>query len=638
MMSSMKITMTFLVRNEEDIIRQNILFHHAQGVDSFIVMDNLSTDGTADAIRDLSRYIHIEYIYQAQDDYSQSEWVTEMARRACTDHGADWVINNDADEFWRAKSGTIKEFIASVADDVGILRLRRHNAVLYSSGGDPLLATSHPQHSEYFEGLSINNAGLPLPRKCIHRASPSALVAQGNHGVEGVPGRIVDVDSTAYILHYPFRSCDTYKQKIRLGGAAYNRNVKLSPDVGITWREHYRLLETPSLEEFWRGLCRQRRDVLIDAAEGKVFRDTSVVEFLREQPTRSGTGPLCDSLKKLEKSTRTAVDAFVSSQVDLLMQIPESERRHRPLYHNLEFCISGPERHLDRVAELKSSGSPADLSKRFSELRDVFSLFPRNNSFLEFLGQLLAAGNPEATRRLRADCDAKPVVLHVSCIPRVHLAERSIESFNGVPDSYHHIIILGQSGAKAEDDVELGFTYDGRTLTVPVPDDYESLHRKVFYTLTLLNLAANPACVVKVDDNLALQDAVRLDALLSSLISGNVEYAGRLIGSQSHETQWHGWHVGKCSNLDVEERGYQYPLPRQYAAGGYGYVLGKQGIAACAYMYLAMKEFFSMRSVGLEDAYVGHAMYARGIELHNVASDENLLSLPGLTGRETALL
>ena len=52
-------------------------------------------------------------------------------------------------------------------------------------------------------------------------------------------------------------------------------------------------------------------------------------------------------------------------------------------------------------------------------------------------------------------------------------------------------------------------------------------------------------------------------------------------------------------------------------------------------MYLAMKEFFSMKSVGLEDAYVGHAMYAKGIELEDVASEKNLLSLPGLSSRDT---
>ena len=41
---STRVVMTLLVRNEEDVVAENILFHHAQGVESFLVMDNLSTD------------------------------------------------------------------------------------------------------------------------------------------------------------------------------------------------------------------------------------------------------------------------------------------------------------------------------------------------------------------------------------------------------------------------------------------------------------------------------------------------------------------------------------------------------------------------------------------------------------------
>ena len=32
---STRVVMTLLVRNEEDVIAENILFHHAQGVESF---------------------------------------------------------------------------------------------------------------------------------------------------------------------------------------------------------------------------------------------------------------------------------------------------------------------------------------------------------------------------------------------------------------------------------------------------------------------------------------------------------------------------------------------------------------------------------------------------------------------------
>ena len=50
-----------------------------------------------------------------------------MARLAATDHGADWVINTDADEFWMPRRATLKEMFGSVASNVGIVfALSRH--------------------------------------------------------------------------------------------------------------------------------------------------------------------------------------------------------------------------------------------------------------------------------------------------------------------------------------------------------------------------------------------------------------------------------------------------------------------------------------------------------------------------------
>ena len=42
----MKLVMTLLVRDEQDIVRENLDFHLAQGVDQVIVTDNGSEDAT----------------------------------------------------------------------------------------------------------------------------------------------------------------------------------------------------------------------------------------------------------------------------------------------------------------------------------------------------------------------------------------------------------------------------------------------------------------------------------------------------------------------------------------------------------------------------------------------------------------
>ncbi len=105
----MKLVMTLLVRDEQDILRENLDFHLANGVDEIILMDNRSVDGTAEIAREYERAGYLHYMFQPQDDYSQGRWVTQMARRAVDELRADWVINNDADEFWWPHSGSLKD-------------------------------------------------------------------------------------------------------------------------------------------------------------------------------------------------------------------------------------------------------------------------------------------------------------------------------------------------------------------------------------------------------------------------------------------------------------------------------------------------------------------------------------------------
>lgn len=62
MRHDVKLVMTLLVRDEEDIIADNIRFHADQGVDAFIVMDNLSTDRTPDILHELSHSHRIVYL------------------------------------------------------------------------------------------------------------------------------------------------------------------------------------------------------------------------------------------------------------------------------------------------------------------------------------------------------------------------------------------------------------------------------------------------------------------------------------------------------------------------------------------------------------------------------------------------
>lgn len=159
-----RIVMTLLVRNEADIIEDNIRFHHQMGVDDFIVMDNLSTDATPDILRKLSEEFQIRIIHQSDDDYNQAVWVTDMARQASQIYKNSWVINNDADEFWLPACGSLKQFLSSLPEHVTCINAVRYNAVLESDDGPVLSASAHPRTSTVFERISTNS-GHPFAQK-----------------------------------------------------------------------------------------------------------------------------------------------------------------------------------------------------------------------------------------------------------------------------------------------------------------------------------------------------------------------------------------------------------------------------------------------------------------------------------------
>src|SRR5213595_2731300 len=214
----MKLVMTLLLRDEEDIVRENLDFHIAQGVDRVIVTDNGSEDATVDILREYEAEGAVRLLLEPADDYSQGRWVTRMARLAA-DEGADWVINNDADEFWWPRSGTLASTFESLDDNVGVVIARRTNFVPQPEDDQPFWERMMTRERE-----SLNPVGKPLPPKLAHRAHPEIEVVQGNHRVRGPElGERLD-DGTVEILHFPMRSYAQFENKIAKGGAAYARN------------------------------------------------------------------------------------------------------------------------------------------------------------------------------------------------------------------------------------------------------------------------------------------------------------------------------------------------------------------------------------------------------------------------------
>jgi hypothetical protein len=222
----MKLVMTLLVRDEEDILREHLEYHLNAGVDLVVVTDHRSTDGTAEILRSYAADGVVVTVREESEFAQQAAWQTRMARLAASEHGADWVISSDADEFWWPRGTSLKEVLGSVSRRFGVVYGLMQNFVPHraDSGGfiermTVRLATPAP----------INDPATPFRPvvKVAHRGDPRVVVEKGGgHQVHGVEGESLRSWYPLEVLHFPFRSQDQTDRKYRKTWTGWERNPR----------------------------------------------------------------------------------------------------------------------------------------------------------------------------------------------------------------------------------------------------------------------------------------------------------------------------------------------------------------------------------------------------------------------------
>src|SRR5689334_24478965 len=159
--------MTLRARNEADILGAPLAFHLNAGVDFVVALDDDSTDGTTEILESYAREGHVAYTRDTSV-HKEGEWVTQMARRAVNEFGADWVVNSDADEFWWPRGGSLKDVLAAVPKRYGSVRgMWRHFAP--RPDGDEIFAER--MTVRVCNPGADDNAPYSPRFKTVHRAS-----------------------------------------------------------------------------------------------------------------------------------------------------------------------------------------------------------------------------------------------------------------------------------------------------------------------------------------------------------------------------------------------------------------------------------------------------------------------------------
>lgn len=231
-----------MTRNDDDLLRLNILHHLWHHCERVIVVDNASTTSSRRILKRLARRHAVDWTHD-RGELRQPEIVTEMAHDARA-KGADWVIPLDTDEFWHA--GRLIPDVLADAGDAGALiveriefiqtRARRRpspRGVLEATMrvDKPLLGDAVVHEFIARERSLFEIAPTP---KLILRTSEDLEIDFGGHVARGVAGPRRHTDEMA-IFHLPLRSRKGLQHRAEQG----RRLARVTDDPMVSYQNRY---------------------------------------------------------------------------------------------------------------------------------------------------------------------------------------------------------------------------------------------------------------------------------------------------------------------------------------------------------------------------------------------------------------
>jgi hypothetical protein len=194
--------MTLVVRDEADIVDAQLAYHLNAGVDFVLATDHASSDGTTEILESYERAGYLR-LFREQGEMRESDWRTRMARLAATEHGAHWVLNTDADEFWWPRAESLKEVLLPIPARYTVVQ------------GLVRLFLPRPENGFFADRMTVRRPVLsvagarrePLERllRPAHRADPGVVLGDGREvgGMRVVPLRAW---YPLEVLSFPVRS------------------------------------------------------------------------------------------------------------------------------------------------------------------------------------------------------------------------------------------------------------------------------------------------------------------------------------------------------------------------------------------------------------------------------------------------
>ena len=258
----MKLVETLVARDDADVIAAHLAFQLNAGVDFVIAADYEVNDGTTEILesyvrRGLARRLPVKA------DSPRGDQELRLARTAVAEHGADWVISSDPDEFWWPRGEDIKEVLSVIPPRYSVVQA--------------LVRVFPPRQGasgHFWERMTVRPS-------LLEPAGAAVSLQRALHPV--VNARVVGLASDRRVplrawyplevLRFPLRSPE---QTVRRFAAGVHRRESRSAleDLAAT------MVELRALAERWQEL--EHGDPLTDGGDGAVLvEDVRLRDLLR---------------------------------------------------------------------------------------------------------------------------------------------------------------------------------------------------------------------------------------------------------------------------------------------------------------------------------------------------------------------
>lgn len=213
-----------MVKDEDDIIYENLVWHFALGFRKFVVVDNNSTDKTLELIekfrKETEKFAKVFLIYDPITEYIQSKIITASYRYAVTVWPeTKWIFPVDADEFWIPEKN-LTSILSEVPFYINSLVTNKSKHLgVYGEEIDESLPFY--QRIKYRQKNIESGLGkIAFRADCIDR-----IVGQGNHNlvqnykaVRGLEIRYYPANQLGlHMTEYPYRSVSQTFKKLQNG-------------------------------------------------------------------------------------------------------------------------------------------------------------------------------------------------------------------------------------------------------------------------------------------------------------------------------------------------------------------------------------------------------------------------------------